>query len=500
MTAPNTAVSPTHRYEMLIAGKRVSGKSFFESIDPFTGSVWAQIPAADEDDVDQAVAAARHAFDAGPWRQASGYDRALHMRRLADLVRRESERLAILETRDNGKLLREMRGQVEQVPRFLEYFAGWADKLHGDVIPTEKQNFLVYTTEEPVGVVAAITAWNSPLLLLAFKLAPALAAGCTFVVKPAEQASASTLEFAALVEEAGFPPGVFNVVCGDGPTVGAALVRHPGVDKVAFTGSTAVGMSIAAEAAAHLAPASLELGGKSSQLIFCDADLDAAANGVVAGVFAASGQTCLAGSRVLVQEDVYEAFVERLRDRSHSIRLGDPSDPETEMGPLAFPEQQERVLSQIRAAIEAGATVVAGGGPPDDPDLAGGLFVEPTLLGDLESRDRVAQQEIFGPVACVIPFSDEEESVALANDVDYGLAAGVWTKDIHVGHRVAREIRAGTVWINAYRVVSPTTPFGGFKASGYGRESGRAGIDEYLQSKAVWVELSGETRDPFKLG
>jgi len=488
------------RFALLIGGEWVRPARTFESVDPFTGIAWACIPLAGPAEIDSAVAAARHAFDAGPWRMMNGAERAGLIRSLADLVRRDGARLAEIETRDNGKLLREMRGQVDQLPATLDYFAGWADKLHGEVLPTPQRNFLVYTLTEPVGVVGAITAWNSPLHLLVLKLAPALAAGCTVVAKPAEQASASTLAFAELVHEAGFPPGIFNVVCGDGPTVGAALVEHPGVDKVAFTGSTPAGVAVARGAAGHLARTSLELGGKSSQLVFADAALDDAVEGVVAGIFAAGGQTCLGGSRIVVQREVYDEFVERLAHRAHSIRLGDPSDPATEMGPLAFPAQHEKVLSYIRSGIEEGATLVTGGGPPGDPGLADGLFVEPTVLRDVDPGARVAQEEIFGPVACVLPFAEEDEAVALANDVDYGLAAGVWTTDIKRGHRVAAAIRAGTVWVNAYRVVAPSVPFGGFKASGYGRESGRSGLEEYLEEKSVWVEIAGGSRDPFKLG
>lgn len=485
---------------LLIDGAWEPGeRGTFPSIDPFRGIEWADVAAAGEGDVDRAVAAARAAFDDGPWGRMTGRDRGRCMVRLAELVRRDADALAVAETRDNGKLLREMSGQVGLLPEFLEYFAGWADKVHGEVIPTEKPNFLVYTAQEPVGVVAAITAWNSPLLLLMFKLAPALAAGCTFVVKPAEQTSVSTLEFAALMSEAGFPDGVLNVVTGDGPSVGGALARHPGVDKVAFTGSTATGISVARDAAGHLATSSLELGGKSSNVIFEDADLDAAVNGVVAGVFAATGQTCLAGSRVVVHESVADAVGERLSARAGSIKLGDPLDPATEMGPIAFREQQEKVLGYIKLGVDAGAEVLAGGGPPDG-ELADGLFVAPTVLRGLPSHARMNQEEIFGPVASLIPFADEDEAVALANDVPYGLAAGVWTRDIHRAHRVARRVRAGSVWINAYRIVSPSVPFGGFKDSGYGRESGRRGMDEYLETKAIWVELSGETRDPFTLG
>jgi acyl-CoA reductase-like NAD-dependent aldehyde dehydrogenase len=494
-----TTMAELEHWGLFINGRFEEGQNgSFPTTDPYRGTAWASVAAAGPADVDRAVAAARGAL-VGPWGAMTGAERGACMRRLADLVRRDADELARIETRDNGKLLREMAGQVALLPQYLEYYAGWADKIHGEVVPTEKPNFLVYTVEEPIGVVAAITAWNSPLLLLHFKLAPALAAGCTFIVKPAEQTSVSTLKFAALATEAGFPDGVLNVVSGDGPLVGSALARHPGVDKVSFTGSTATGISVAHDAAEHLAPVSLELGGKSSNVIFDDADIEAAVNGVVAGVFAASGQTCQAGSRVVVHEGAVDEVAALLVERAEAIRLGDPADPLTEMGPLAFREQHEKVLDYIRLGVDDGGTVLAGGGPPDG-ELADGMFIAPTLFGGLPSDARLNQEEIFGPVASIIPFSTEEEAVRLANDVSYGLAAGIWTRDVQRAHRVARQVHAGTVWINAYRLVSPSVPFGGVKSSGYGREGGRRGIDEFLETKSVWVELSGSTRDPFKLG
>jgi acyl-CoA reductase-like NAD-dependent aldehyde dehydrogenase len=500
-TGPGTTRSgtgPLPHFPMVIGGRRADSVTArtFETVDPFRGQPWATAPDADAGDVDLAVTAAREALS-GPWGQLTGFGRARLLRQVGDIIARDADYLAELETRDTGKLAREMRGQLATIPEWFYYFAGLADKLEGTTIPSDKANFLVYTRREPVGVVAAIVPWNSPLLLLCWKLAPALAAGCTVVAKPSDYTPVSAIELAVRLEEAGIPPGVFNVVSGLGPAVGKALAAHPGVDKIAFTGSTRVGAEVAKAAAANITGTVLELGGKSAHVVFADADLDAAANGVIAGVFAATGQTCMAGSRLLVERSVHDELVSKISARADTIKVGDPAAAETEMGPLANGPQYEKVLSFFSSAAEQGANVAAGGAPVTE---LGGYFVQPTVLTGVTPEMTVACEEVFGPVLAVMPFETEEEAIALANGTRYGLAGAVWTQNIHRGHRVAHALKAGTVWINAYRVVGPDVPFGGYGLSGIGRENGIDAVHEYTQTKAIWVELSGGTRDPFTLG
>jgi len=484
---------------MLIGGEWVDATSneTFESINPFTSKPWALIPRATNDDVDRAVATARAAFRNSDWRELNATQRGALLHKLGDLVAERADELAEFETKDNGKLINEMSAHLHYMPQWFYYFAGLADKLEGRVIPIDRPGMFNFTLEEPLGVVAAITPWNSPLMLGAWKLAPALAAGNTFVWKPSEHSSVSALEFGKLFELAGFPPGVVNIITGFGTEIGDALVGHKDVAKVAFTGGDKTGQHVYETAARGVKPVTLELGGKSANIVFEDADFDNAVKGVVSGIFAATGQTCVAGSRALIQRSIYDEFVERFVDFARTAKLGDPLDTNTQVGPITTRPQYEKVLSYIDIAKDEGAKCVLGGGPAVLPECGDGWFVEPTVFVDVEPGMRIAQEEIFGPVLSIIPFDDDEEAIEIANGTIYGLAAGVWTADISRCLKMARRLESGTIWINTYRVSSYMSPFGGYKSSGFGRENGLSAMREYLQEKSVWIDTSGETPNPF---
>jgi aldehyde dehydrogenase (NAD+) len=484
---------------MYIGGEWIDAGSgdYFESDNPYLGEPWALIPRGTAADADRAVRAAHLAFTTGEWPRLTASRRGMLLRRLADLVTQKSAALAEVEVRDNGKLYAEMSAQTAYMAQWYHYYGGLADKIEGSVLPTDKPDTFNYTRYEPLGVVAAIIPWNSPLLLLAWKLAPALAAGNTVVVKPSEFTSASALEFMKLVEEAGFPPGVVNVVTGYGADVGAALIEHPLVRKVAFTGSDATGQKVYEGAARGLKRVSMELGGKSPNIVFEDADLDNAIKGVISGIFAATGQTCIAGSRLLVQQSIHDQFLDKLVAFAKTAKMGNPMDAGTQIGPVTNKPQLEKILKYIDIAKGEGANAVLGGSRASRAECGNGWFVEPTIFSGVRNSMRIAQEEVFGPVLAVIPFTDDDEAVAVGNDVVYGLAAGVWTQNIRRALTMAEKLQAGTVWINTYRAVSYLSPFGGYKRSGLGRESGQEMIKEYLQVKSVWISTATDVPNPF---
>ncbi|MFJ2618568.1 aldehyde dehydrogenase [Glutamicibacter sp. NPDC087344] len=470
---------------------------YFASTNPATLEELYHAARGNAQDIDDAVNAAHRAFTSRPWQSLSATARGHLLRRLGDLVGENAERLALYESLDNGKLLREMRGQMSTLPEYFYYYAGLADKVQGSQVPTMNPAILNYTQREALGVVGAITPWNSPLTLTTSKIAPALAAGNTVVIKPSEYTSRTVLLLAELATEAGFPPGVINVVTGFGAEAGAALVAHPLLAKISFTGSTATGSSIAAQAASRFIGCTLELGGKSPNIVFEDANVSNAAMGVVAGIYAAAGQTCIAGSRVFAHKSVYDELLEKVTERARSIIIGDPLEDSTELGPLAFAGQLEKVSSYVELGAQEGARVLAGGGRPEGLELPG-YFFSPTVLTDVNNDMRVVREEIFGPVAAIMPFEHEDELLALANDTQYGLAAGVWTQNLARAHRMARKLEAGTIWVNTYRAMSPMSPRQGFKSSGVGIEHGLESMNEYTRLKSVWINTDeSPVADPF---
>lgn len=487
-TATQTVARPqVKQTQLFIDGQWVdaaSGKTF-ETIHPATEEVIANVAEGDAEDIDRAVKAARRAFDEGPWRTMDARDRGKLMLRLADLIEEELDYLAALETLDNGKPISDARtADIPLVVDYLRYYAGWCDKIQGDTIPV-RGDYFCYTRREPIGVVGQIIPWNFPALMAAWKWGPALAAGCTIVMKPAEQTPLTCLRMAQLAKEAGFPNGVINVVPGYGPTAGAALVAHPGVDKIAFTGEGSTAKIIQRSAVETFKRVTFELGGKSPNVVFADADLDAAVAGAHFALYFNQGQCCVAGSRLYVEDAIHDEFVSRLAAMNNDYRVGDPFDPETQQGPQVDKAQFDKILSYVEYGKEDGAECVTGGKRFGDK----GYFVEPTLFTGVKDDMRIAREEIFGPVMSVLKFSDTDEVAKRANDSPFGLAAAVWTKDISKAHKMAAELRAGTVWVNCYDVFDAAAPFGGFKQSGVGREKGAAGLEAYLETKTVTVGL-----------
>ena len=463
----------------------VSGKRF-PMENPATEETIAEVALGDAADIDNAVGAARACFDSDAWRGLSARKRGRMLTKAADLLEARLDEFARLETAHNGKTLFESKIELTMTVNTLRYYGGWADKITGDTLPVDGP-FFCYTLREPVGVVGAIVPWNFPLNIASWKFSPALAAGCTVVLKPASETPLTALAMAELILEAGFPPGAFNVVPGGGSTAGAALVRHPDVDKISFTGSTEVGRQIMKMAADSNKRVTLELGGKSPNIVFADADIPAAVKGAQTGIFYGKGEVCAAGSRLLVEESVHDQFVELLAAGAKKLTPGDPLDKNTRLGALVSRKQRETVLSYIEKGVAEGAAVVAGGKAVQPNGK--GYFVEATVFDGVKPDMTIAREEIFGPVLAVLTFKGTDEAIALGNRSMYGLAAGIWTKDIQKAHRTARAIRAGTVWINSYNFYDSGAPFGGFKASGFGRDLGRDGLDGYLETKTVWVSL-----------
>ena len=483
------------RFQCYIDGRFEDGEASFSSLDPASGQPWAEMPESREADIGRAVDAAHRAlYEDVAWSKLTATQRGKLLYRLADLVAENAKTLAELETRDTGKIIRETSAQIAYVADYYRYYAGLADKIEGAYLPIDKPDMDVWLRREPVGVVAAIVPWNSQLFLAAVKIGPALAAGCTIVVKASEDGPAPLLEFARLVHEAGFPAGVVNIITGFGASCGTALTTHPKVAHIAFTGGPETARHIVRNSAENLASTSLELGGKSPILVFADADLESAANAQVAGIFAATGQSCVAGSRLIIERSVKDRFLQILAGKAEAIRIGSPLDMATEVGPLATERQRQHIVSLVSASVDAGAKVVTGGEPLDGD----GYFYRPTILDCDGIRSPSMEKEFFGPVLSVVSFETEAEAIALANDTVYGLASGVFTQNLTRAHRLMKAIRAGIVWVNTYRAVSPIAPFGGFGLSGDGREGGLAAALDYTRTKTIWLRTSDDPiPDPF---
>jgi len=478
-------------YEMLIDGAWVgaSDGGMFDSMNPSTGAVWSRVPEATAEDVDRAVRAAHRAFSEGPWSKMTPTERGKCLRRLAELLADKSEDLGHIESIDTGKMLKETKWQAKYISEFFQFYAGCADKISGETLPIDKPDLFVFTKREPLGVIAAVVPWNSQLFLVAVKIGPALAAGNTVVLKASEHASAAMLEFGKLIEEAGFPPGVVNIVSGHGDPCGKALTSHPLVARISFTGGPGAALHVLDNSKQNFAEVSLELGGKSPFIVFDDADIESAVNGSIAGIFGATGQSCVAGSRLYLHEDIADEFLEKMVKQATQIRIGDPLADETQMGPLCTQGQRENIEREIEHAVSEGAEILTGGKRPEGMD---GLYFEPTILACPRQDLRIVDTELFGPVLCVQRFKTEEEVIGLANDTEHGLAAGIFTRDSARSLRMADAVRAGIVWVNTYRVVSPIAEFGGVKGSGYGRESGFQAMYDYTRPKTIWMNTSDE--------